>query len=483
MTPTSMPAPPASASLLNPNRLLTVLVCAATGLLGGLALMPAAHATVVTGPVLGLLYGVLFALLFSKRASGAGSGLLWSLSYALLLWLAVVTVILQLVDAGVTSLDQLQTNRDNFPDLVGYILCFGGPLGLVLGTFQARKTDDKLAPFSAARGIVGGTLAGIVGGWAFGKWMEQVNFYPLIAGLVGSNSRMVGESLHFFFAVIIGVTFALLFQREARGYGSSMVCGMAYGIFWWFLGPLTILPLWSHRPLDWSSSHASELFGSLIGHIVYGVIVGLLYAAVDRLLVRFFTESDPIRRQPEGPGLRFILLIEWGAVSGVAGGALYAFVLIAAGSWKEIAAIAGGMSPTFGFVVHLAISIFMGASYGLLFQREAPNLASGIGWGLVYGLIGWFIGPLTLLAVAEGHSLWAPADARAQFPALVGQLMYGAVAAASFWLLERRHDQWLLLDPRIAAREGRRRRPVGTAAPALWLFVLCMGVLLPLLLA
>ena len=82
---------------------------------------------------------------------------------------------------------------------------------------------------------------------------------------------------------------------------------------------------------------------------------------------------------------------------------MYALVLIATGSWKEIAAIAGGMSPTLGFVVHLAISIFMGASYGLLFQREAPNLASGIGWGLVYGLIGWFIGPLTLLAVAEGH--------------------------------------------------------------------------------
>jgi uncharacterized membrane protein YagU involved in acid resistance len=293
---------------------------------------------------------------------------------------------------------------------------------------------------------------------------------------------MIGESLHFLFAMIIGVSFALLFQREARGYGSSMACGVAYGIFWWFLGPLTILPLWSRQPLDWSSSHASGLFGSLIGHIVYGVIVGLLYAAIDRLSVQFFTGSDPIRRQPEGPGVRFIRLMQWGAVSGVAGGALYALVLIVTGSWKEIAAVAGGTSPTLGFVVHLVISVLMGASYGLLFQREAPNLASGIGWGLVFGLIGWFIGPLTLLPVAEGHSLWAPADARAQFPALVGQLMYGAMAAASFWLLERRHDEWLLLDPRIAAREECLRRPVGTAAPALWLFVLGLGVLLPVLL-
>ena len=399
--------------------------------------------------------------------------MLWGLSYALLIWFIVIFA----------GRNPLRTGRENFPDLVGYLLCIGAPLGLMQGILQARKAPSGLISFSPGRAVVGGTLAGIAGGWAFGKWMEQVNFYPLIAGLVGSTSRMIGESLHFLFAVIIGISFAFLFQREARGYGSSMACGTAYGIFWWFLGPLTILPLWSRRPLDWSRTHAHQLFGSLIGHIVYGVIVGLLYAAVDRLWVRLFVESDPIDRQPEGPGLRFIRVVGWGAVSGLAGGALYALVLIATGSWKEIAAIAGGTSPLLGFTVHLAISVLIGASYGLLFQREAPSLVYSVGWGLVYGLIGWFIGPLTLLPVAEGHPLWAIADAGKQFPALVGQLMYGAVAAASFRILERRHDRWLLLDPRIAAREQRLRRSTGTAAPALWFFVLCMGVLLPLLLA
>ncbi len=86
-------------------------------------------------------------------------------------------------------------------------------------------------------------------------------------------------------------------------------------------------------------------------------------------------------------------------------------------------------------------------------------------------------------AVFEGHALRAPADTRTQFPALVGQLMYGAPAAVTFWFLERRHDEWLLLDPRIAAREETLKRPAGIAAPAIWMFVPSMGVLLPLLLA
>jgi hypothetical protein len=198
---------------------------------------------------------------------------------------------------------------------VSKLLFFGALLGIVLGTVNRRQTPERPgeAKFSLSRAIVVGGLAGIVGGWAFGQWMAKVNHFPLIAGLIHLSSRNAGVALHFVFAFIIGASFGLLFQRDVRGYGSCLGWGLGYGIFWWFLGPMTIMPLWQGRSLDWSYYHGQELFGSLVGHIVYGLIVGVIYAAVDRLWVALFIESDPINRQPEAPGSRTVRSIAWNA--------------------------------------------------------------------------------------------------------------------------------------------------------------------------
>src|SRR5262245_2215413 len=106
---------------------------------------------------------------------------------------------------------------------------------------------------------------------------------------------------------------------------------------WWFVGPLTIRPLWQGHLLDWPSARGGALFGSLVGHIVYGLIVGLLYAAVDRLWVGFFTDSDPINRTPEGPGARVWYVLQWGAVASLTGGLLFNLVMVVTGALPRVA--------------------------------------------------------------------------------------------------------------------------------------------------
>src|SRR6266481_3515947 len=175
---TTVPASPTSNALPVSRRAIPIATCALTGLLGGFALMAVTHVGIVSGAIAGTLFGALFAIVFANRAIDRGSGLLWGLSYALLLWLAVVPGA-QVISANLSS--TFETQRDNFPELAGYIVCFGLLLGLVLGALGGWRNRTAVVSLSYTRAIAGGGIAGIVGGWALGKWMEQVDFYPVIA--------------------------------------------------------------------------------------------------------------------------------------------------------------------------------------------------------------------------------------------------------------------------------------------------------------
>lgn len=106
-------------------------------------------------------------------------------------------------------------------------------------------------------------------------WMGML---PVIASMVGSSSAVVGFGVHLMISVLIGLGLTVLFgNRFLTGYGRGALTGFGYGSIWWVLGPLMIMPVMMGMPL-----FALDLAAlmSLMGHMVYGVILGLVAVRV-----------------------------------------------------------------------------------------------------------------------------------------------------------------------------------------------------------
>ncbi|MGC2662504.1 MAG: hypothetical protein WA305_00300 [Candidatus Acidiferrales bacterium] len=461
------------------DALVGLAVASAGGAFGSVLL----NSSLVSGILLGAMFGLAFGLFFGHRATSSGAGLIWGLGAAFLLWLVLPAGILPLLGSSGHGMAKIADARDQFPKLVACLICLGMPAGLALGVRGGLRKRLKNVPFHWWRAIVVGGFAGVLGGMIFGRWSSAGDFFPLVSGLVGPHGRDAMVFLQFGVAMFIGSSFGLLFQRDVRGYGSSMGWGLGFAIFWWFLGPLTLFPLASRSPLDWSADHGSDLFGSLVGHILYGLVVGVTYATIDRLWVKLFIESDPLNREPEGPGLLVLRSLSWGALAGLVGGLISSPMMIATGVLPKIAGLDTLLSVFRALLLHLLVSALIGMTFGLLFRHESSSIGLGVMWGWLFGVIWWYLGPMTFLPLLlTGEIDWRTSAASALLPSLMAHLIYGATTAIAFLLLETRYTHRLLLNPRTAAHELRRVRPVGTPAPALWFFALGLGVLLPILL-
>ncbi|MFI1398225.1 hypothetical protein [Streptomyces sp. NPDC020681] len=111
-----------------------------------------------------------------------------------------------------------------------------------------------------------GALAGLVGGLVFGAVMAQIGFLPTVAALVRADSPALGFAVHLLIAAVIGAIFGVLVARQQE----LLLWGLAYGFLWWFLGPLTLLPVLLGDPVAWDVATARALIPSLLGHLAYG---------------------------------------------------------------------------------------------------------------------------------------------------------------------------------------------------------------------
>lgn len=141
-------------------------------------------------------------------------------------------------------------------------------------------------------GKIGASVAGgLIGGLVFGMMMQmmmaptpdggQMPMIAMVGQIIGSPTIAAGWIYHLFNSAVIGAIFGWLLGNRVRGYASAFGWGATYGIAWWILGGLILMPVLlgmpAFAPLMMPPMRMVAV-GSLVGHLIYGLILGGAFA-------------------------------------------------------------------------------------------------------------------------------------------------------------------------------------------------------------
>jgi uncharacterized membrane protein YagU involved in acid resistance len=144
---------------------------------------------------------------------------------------------------------------------------------------MATATPAVRAATPVASRVLAGAAGGLIGGAAFGAMMQAFGMLPMVAMLVGSESVAVGWGVHLAISLGLGAGFGLVAGRGLQTWASGIALGLGYGLVWWVLGALLIMPAQLGMPVLQLGTAAWQ---SLAGHLVFGLVLGVVTVAALR---------------------------------------------------------------------------------------------------------------------------------------------------------------------------------------------------------
>lgn len=129
--------------------------------------------------------------------------------------------------------------------------------------------------FDVKRAVVGG-LAGTLVMTALILAAPKMGLPPMnIGAMLGSvmgGSLVLGWMGHFIIGTVLAIGYAAMFANRLPGPG--FVRGAIYGLLPWLMAQLVVMPMMGAGLFSGSFLSAA---GSLMGHLVYGAVLGTIY--------------------------------------------------------------------------------------------------------------------------------------------------------------------------------------------------------------
>jgi hypothetical protein len=135
---------------------------------------------------------------------------------------------------------------------------------------------------------VGGAIAGLVAGLSFGLYLQfVVGVLPPREAVVGPEALAFDWAVHLFhslaFALVyVGVVSLPRVARFADRPATGSVLGAGYGVALWAFATAVAVAFWAVANTVWVLPIPEPSVESLVGHVLYGAVLGVTFAVVHR---------------------------------------------------------------------------------------------------------------------------------------------------------------------------------------------------------
>ncbi len=153
-----------------------------------------------------------------------------------------------------------------------------------MATETAAATDVSTETDGWKAGVAGGLAGGLIFGAMMTMMMTNIMemAIPVMYGIEGPAGE-IGWTIHMAHSAVLGVGFAAILAAKpelAASTGKTVGLGVAYGIVLWAVLATFVMPAWvgAMGPMSPPVPDVNPM--SLVGHVVYGAVLGAVYSAV-----------------------------------------------------------------------------------------------------------------------------------------------------------------------------------------------------------